>query len=114
MCYLCLRLLTRSSLLCVSGEKVICSPAARNVFRFWTYAPESPFECKYTTRKGKSLRRTIWNWLLSKIERRFTAAREAVACFSRSPRDCFAMQYHECRWRLDPDSEFSVCCRQVR
>src|SRR3984893_19234125 len=80
---------SRSSLLCVSGEKAISSPAARNVFRFWTNAPESPFESKYTTRKGKSLRRTIWNWLQSKIERTFTAAREAVACFSRSPRDCF-------------------------
>jgi hypothetical protein len=44
----------------------------------------------YTTRKGKSLRRTIWNWLLSKSERTFTAEREAVACFSPSPRDCFA------------------------
>src|SRR5712664_2283465 len=60
---------SRSSWLCVSGEKVISSPAARNVFRFWTNALESPFECKYTTRKGKSLRRTIWNWLLLRIER---------------------------------------------
>src|SRR5260370_27483776 len=59
---------SRSSLLCASGVKVISSPAARNVFRFWTNAPENPFECKYTTRKGKSLRRTIWNWLVLRIE----------------------------------------------
>src|SRR5260370_38401206 len=61
-------------LLCASGEKVISSPSTRNVFRFWTNAPESPFECKHTTRRGKSLRRMIWNWLLLRIERTFTAS----------------------------------------
>ena len=34
----------RSSLLCVNGEKVISSPAARNVFRFWISALEDPLE----------------------------------------------------------------------
>src|ERR1700693_6583050 len=69
----------RSSLLCASGEKVISSPAARNVFRFWTNAPENPLEWKCKTRKGKSLRRTIWNWLLLRIERTFTASKLLVA-----------------------------------
>src|ERR1700693_5754410 len=65
---------SRFSLLCASGEKVISSPAARNVFRFWTNAPENlpDWECK--TRKGKSLRRTIWNWLSLRIERTLTAS----------------------------------------
>jgi HxlR-like helix-turn-helix protein len=39
-------------------EKVISSPAARNVFRFWTNAPAPP-DWKCETGKGKSLRRTI-------------------------------------------------------
>src|SRR5260370_26130971 len=80
---------SRSSLLCVSGEKVISSPAARNVFRFWTNAPESPFECKYTTRKGKSLRPKICNWLLLRIERTFTASTSStLAPETPAPRSC--------------------------
>jgi len=55
-------------------EKVISSPAGRNVFRFWTNAPESPLEWKCKTRKGKPLRRTIWNWLLLRVEQTFTAS----------------------------------------
>ncbi len=45
------------------GESHLFSRGEKRL-QFWTNAPESPFECKYTTRKGKSLRRTIWNWLL--------------------------------------------------
>src|ERR1700682_5565716 len=70
---------SRFSLLCASGEKVISSPAARNVFRFWTNAPENPRDWKCKTRKGKSLRRTIWNWLPLRIERTLTASNLLLA-----------------------------------
>src|ERR1700682_427895 len=70
---------SRSSLLCVSGEKATSSPAARNVFRFWTNAPESPLDSKCKTRKGKPLRRTIWNWLPLRIERTLTASNLLLA-----------------------------------
>jgi hypothetical protein len=58
-----------SDWICASGEKVISSPAARNVFRFWTNADENPLDWKCKTRKGKSLRRKICNWLPLRIER---------------------------------------------
>jgi HxlR-like helix-turn-helix len=51
-------------------EKVISFPAARNVFRFWTNGPKNLSECKYTTRKAKSLIRTVWNSLLLQDEQR--------------------------------------------
>src|ERR1700737_4723329 len=56
------------------GESYLFSRAARNVFRFWTNAPENPLEWKCKTRKGKSLRRTIWNWLLLRIKLTFMAS----------------------------------------
>src|ERR1700682_2686232 len=74
-----LRQKRKFSLLCASGEKVISSPVARNVFRFWTNAPENPRDWKCKTRKGKSLRRTIWNWLPLRIERTLTASHLLLA-----------------------------------
>src|SRR5260370_23200164 len=79
-------------LLCASREKVISSPSTRNVFRFWTNARANPcagWKCK--TRKGKSLRRTIWSSLLLRIEWTFTASnflltpeRKGSQCTTRS------------------------------
>src|SRR5467141_2831905 len=75
---------SRSSLLYASGEKVISSPAARNVFRFWINAPGNPLDWKCKMRKGKSLRRPIWNRLLLRIERTFRAsAAGGVLCATR-------------------------------
>jgi DNA-binding HxlR family transcriptional regulator len=55
------------------GESHLFSRGEKRL-QFWTNAPENPFECKYATRKAKSLRRTIWNWLPLRIERTFTGS----------------------------------------
>jgi len=61
-------LLARSRSRIGSQRGYISSPAQRNVFRFWTNAPENLcLDSKCEMRKGKSLRRRIWNWLLLQI-----------------------------------------------
>jgi len=84
---------------------------------------ESPFRVQVHNAKGEILTANDLELVTVKTERTFTAATRGVGCMflSRSPRRLFwpafgimqrRMQYHECRWRLEPDSEFSVYCRQ--
>jgi hypothetical protein len=83
---------SRSSLLWASGEEVIYSPATRNAFWFLTSAAENPFESKYLTQREKFLRRTIWNWLLLRMEWTFRVSnlllppeRKASQCTTQCP-----------------------------
>ena len=49
-----------------------------------TRNPRADWKC--TTRKGKSLRPTIWNWLLLRIERTFTASNPPLSPERNRPR----------------------------